>query len=97
MLSYDIFINYKEGKQKLEDISKTYVVVEDTDTDKKEDKKTIRTSQSIRTFFVFVMVVIGVTVPSFSIIATIIPLFFPRVAIALRPLWKQRKSKEGTE
>ena len=65
--------------------------------DEKEAKKTIRTSQSIRTFFVFVMVVIGVTVPCFSIIATIIPLFFPRVAIALRPLWKERKSKEGTE
>lgn len=65
--------------------------------DEKEAKKTIRTSQTIRTFFVFVMVVIGVTAPCFSIMATIIPLFFPRVAIALRPLWKDRKSEEENE
>ena len=65
--------------------------------DEKEAKKTIRTSQIIRTFFVFVMVVIGVTVPCFSIVATIVPLFFPRIAIALRPLWKERKSEEGNE
>ena len=51
-------------------------------------KKTMKTSQTIRSFFVFVVVVIGVTVPCFSVVATIIPLFFPRIAIALRPLWK---------
>ena len=65
--------------------------------DEKEAKKTIRTSQTIRTFFVFAMVVIGLTVPCFSIVATIIPLFFPRIAIALRPLWKERKSEEVNE
>ena len=63
--------------------------------DEKEAKKTIQASQTIRTLFVFVMVVIGVTVPCFSIGATIIPLFFPRIAIALRPLWKEKKSEEG--
>lgn len=60
-------------------------------------KKTMKTSQTIRSFFVFIVVVIGVTVPCFSVVATIIPLFFPRIAIALRPLWKERVSEEGNE
>lgn len=60
-------------------------------------KKTMKTSQTIRSFFVFIVVVIGVTVPCFSVVATIIPLFFPRIAIALRPLWKERISEEGNE
>ncbi len=65
--------------------------------DEKEAKKTVKTSQTIRTFFIFVMVVIGVSVPCFSIIATIIPLFFPRIAIAFRPLWKEKTKGEGNE
>ena len=62
-----------------------------------DEKKTMKTSQTIRSFFVFIVVVIGVTVPCFSVVATIIPLFFPRIAIALRPLWKERVSEEGNE
>lgn len=63
----------------------------------KDAKSIMKTSQTIRSLFVFVMVVIGVTVPCFSISATIIPLFFPRIAISLRPLWEKRKGKEGNE
>lgn len=58
--------------------------------DEIEAKKLMKLSQSLRTLFIFVAVVIGVVLPCFSTLATIIPLFFPRVAIALRPLWKDK-------
>lgn len=57
--------------------------------EEKEAKKVMKLSQTLRTMFLFVWVVIGVVLPYFSTITTIIPLFFPRIAIALRPLWKQ--------
>lgn len=56
--------------------------------DEKEAKKVMKLSQTLRTMFLFVWVVIGVVLPYFSTITTIIPLCFPRIAIALRPLWK---------
>ncbi len=55
---------------------------------------TMKNSQALRMLFIFVWVVVGVVLPCFSTIATIIPLFFPRIAIALLPL---RKDKEATK
>lgn len=60
--------------------------------DEKESKKTFKASVSLRTLFVFVFVVLGVVLPCFSTIATIIPLFFTRIAIAFRPLVKEKSS-----
>lgn len=60
--------------------------------DEKEAKKIMKLSQSLRTLLIFVAVVIGVVLPFFSTLATIIPLFFPRIAVALRPLWKENKT-----
>lgn len=54
--------------------------------DENDAKTTMRTSQALRTLFLFVVLAIGIAVPFFDTVATIIPLFFPRVAIALRPL-----------
>ena len=59
--------------------------------DEADAKKLMKLSQSLRTLFIFVCVVAGVLLPCFSTIATIIPLFFPRIAIALRPLWKEKQ------
>ncbi len=59
--------------------------------DESDAKKLMKLSQSLRTLFIFVCVVAGVMLPCFSTIATIIPLFFPRIAIALRPLWKDKQ------
>ena len=59
--------------------------------DESDAKKLMKLSQSLRTLFIFVCVVAGVMLPCFSTIATIIPLFFPRIAIALRPLWKDNQ------
>ncbi|MBO5369356.1 MAG: hypothetical protein J6B23_01620, partial [Clostridia bacterium] len=58
--------------------------------DEADARKTIRTSQSLRTFFMFVFVVLGVVVPCFSTLSVIIPLFFTRIAIAFRPLVKNK-------
>lgn len=60
--------------------------------DEKEAKKIIRLSQSMRTLFIFVCVATGVLLPCFSTIATIVPLFFPRIAVALRPLMKNKQA-----
>lgn len=62
--------------------------------EEKEAKKVMKLSQTLRTMFLFVWVVIGVVLPYFSTITTIIPLFFPRIAIALRPLWKQTEAEK---
>ena len=59
--------------------------------DEADAKKLMKLSQSLRTLFIFVCVVLGVVLPCFSTIATIVPLFFPRVAIALRPLIKNKQ------
>lgn len=58
--------------------------------DEKEAKNTIKASQTMRTLFVFVFVAIGVLLPYFSTLATIIPLFFTRVAVMFRPLFNNK-------
>lgn len=60
--------------------------------DEKDGRKIMKNSQSLRTLVIFIVVVIGVVSPVFSIIAVIIPLFFTRIAVALRPLWKDGQS-----
>lgn len=57
-------------------------------------KKLIQASQNARNLGMFVAVAMGVLLPYFNTVAVIIPIFFPRIAIALRPL---RKEKEVIE
>lgn len=54
---------------------------------KSEDdaKKSMNVSSLYRKLMIFIIVIIGVVVPYFNNWAVIIPLFFPRVAIAFRP------------
>ena len=62
--------------------------------DEADAKKLMKLSQSLRTLFIFVCVVAGVMLPCFSTIATIVPLFFPRIATALRPLVKNKQAEK---
>ena len=55
--------------------------------EEKEARVIIRRSQSLRQLMLFVVVGIGALVPIFNIWTSIIPLLFPRIAIALRPLF----------
>ena len=64
------------------------------DKDPKEAKQAMKASGMARTFFLFVVVAIGILLKSvFSIWTVIIPLFFPRLIVAIRPLW-DRSLKE---
>ena len=60
-------------------------------------KKNIQASQSVRNLTMFLAVAIGVLLPYFNTVTVIIPIFFPRIAITLRPLWKNNVEKEVVE
>lgn len=55
--------------------------------DEKDAKNLIRTSQTLRMFGQVAIAVIGAAIPIFNIIAVVIPLLFPRIAVSLRPLF----------
>lgn len=54
---------------------------------------TIKASQIYRALFMLAVTVIGVAIPCFNIWAVILPLLFPRIAIAIRPFLDKRKSR----
>lgn len=52
--------------------------------EQKEAKSAMKASQSLRTLMMFVVLIVGVVAPCFNIWATIIPIFFPRIAMVIR-------------
>ncbi|MBO4432278.1 MAG: hypothetical protein J5852_01970 [Clostridia bacterium] len=57
--------------------------------DEKGAKNVLKFSQTARFFAIFVIAAIGITLDScFNAIAVIVPLFFPRIAIAARGIKK---------
>lgn len=54
-------------------------------------KKLMATSKKYRTIGMFVIIAIGAVVSFFNTVSVIIPVFFPRIAIAFRPLIKDKK------
>lgn len=54
--------------------------------EEKAARATIRLSQTGRLMMLLVFAVVGLVVPVFHTVAVIVPLLFPRVAIALRPV-----------
>ncbi|MBR2499736.1 MAG: hypothetical protein IKB60_01510 [Clostridia bacterium] len=54
-------------------------------------KKTIKLSHTYRNMMLFLVIVLGVALPCFNTLASVIPHFFPRIAIMLRPLFNKRK------
>ena len=61
--------------------------------EEKEAKQTMKVSNLMRMFLIFVTVVVGVTVSVFNNWAVIIPIFFPRISILLRPLFDKQKDE----
>lgn len=59
--------------------------------DEKGARAAVRASQSLRTFMLFAVAAIGVLAPCFNTWASIVPLLFPRIAIAFRPLFKNQE------
>lgn len=58
--------------------------------DGKGAKSAIQASQSIRTLFLFAVAAVGAIAPIFNTWASLIPLLFPRIAVAFRPLFDKR-------
>jgi len=56
------------------------------DKSEKEAADLMKLSQRGRLLLLFVVALIAYLVPVFNIIATVIPMTFPRIAIALRPV-----------
>ncbi len=54
--------------------------------DEKEAANLMKFSQRGRLFLLFAVALVAYLIPAFDIIATVIPLIFPRIAVALRPL-----------
>lgn len=54
--------------------------------EEKEARDLIRLSHTVRTMGLVIVGVIGACVPFFHLLAVLIPLFFPRIAIMLYPL-----------
>ncbi len=63
---------------------------------KEEDARTmIKASQSLRMLMKVAIAAIGAALPFMNIWAVLIPLFFPRIAIMLRPLIKRKNGGEN--
>lgn len=62
--------------------------------DEKEAKKIIRLSQVYRYLILIVFLVIGVVFSCFNNWAVFVPVVFPRIAIAIRPLFNKKKGEQ---
>ena len=57
--------------------------------EEKEARSMIKVSQIYRNFLLAVVASVGVLLPVFNTVAVVIPLFFPRIAIAIRPIFNK--------
>jgi amino acid permease len=62
--------------------------------EEKDAKQAIRASNALRLFGMFAVLALGVLLPCFSTWTTVIPIFFPRLIVALRPLWDKKMGEE---
>lgn len=62
-------------------------------------KKFMRMSQALRLLLTFGILLLAALIPCFNIFSAIIPLLFPRIAFALRPLFAKKldDTKEVSE
>lgn len=54
------------------------------DKEEKEARKFIQLSQTLRNFMVFGWAILGAVLPCFNIVAALLPLLFPSIAVRLR-------------
>ena len=58
--------------------------------EEKDARSMIKVSQIYRNFMILAVTVIGVVLPYFNTVAVIVPVVFPRLAIAVRPLFDKK-------
>lgn len=64
------------------------------DKEESERKRFVKLSHTLRTLLLFVAATLGVALSCFNTVTGLVPLFFPRIAIALRPLFNRREQEE---
>lgn len=62
--------------------------------DEADARKLMKSSSSIRTAVLFLVIAIGVALPFFNTIAVLVAVFFPRIAILFRPFIKDKKGSD---
>ena len=65
--------------------------------EEKEARNIIKTSHTLRTFMMFAALAAGVLLPVFNILSVIIPVFFVRIAVSLRPIFNKKEVLEKGE
>lgn len=65
--------------------------------EEKEARNIIKTSHTLRTFMMFAALAVGVLLPVFNILSVIIPVFFVRIAVSLRPIFNKKEVLEKGE
>ncbi|MBE7010131.1 MAG: hypothetical protein E7418_01415 [Ruminococcaceae bacterium] len=65
--------------------------------EKKEAAVSMKVSQLYRNMLLLVIVMLGFLVPCFHEWSVVVPLFFPRIAIALRAFFENKKTKSPAE
>lgn len=63
--------------------------------DEKEAKDFMKLSMTLRNFFLVAVMVVGFLVPCFHVIAVLVPLLFPSVAVKLRPMFLKKSAGGG--
>ena len=56
--------------------------------DAKHAASKMHLSQALRMLMLLVVGILGIALPAFHVVALLVPLFFPRIAIMFRPLFK---------
>ncbi|MBP3271854.1 MAG: hypothetical protein J6M17_06445 [Ruminococcus sp.] len=65
-----------------------------TETDEKEARNFAKMSQTLRSFMIFGIAVIGAAVPCFNTISAILPLLFPKPAAYMRVFFTKKSSSD---
>ena len=64
------------------------------DMEAADAKKKMKASQTVRMLLLFCVAALGTALEIFNTITVIVPLFFPRIAAQIRPLFKKKNEKE---
>jgi hypothetical protein len=59
--------------------------------EEKEAKTAMKVSSTYRNLFILIITVIGIVLKCFNTVSVIVPLFFPRIAIAIKPLVDKKR------
>ncbi len=62
--------------------------------EEKEARDLMRLSQTLRNFGLIAVGIVGAVVPVFHVLAVLIPLFFPRIAVGVYPLFHGKEEQQ---